>query len=774
MDTRQIRHHTTIAFLIDSLFDDYQITLWKSTLQACRGAGINFISFLGGILWFKHFFQGSRNKIYDLVSAERIDGIIACSNTFFYNTPKDEMECYFREKFNFIPLVSVGTQLDGFPSIVSNNKIGMKELLRHLITVHGYKKIAFINGLKMNIDAYERFMAYKEILAEYEIPYDKNLVFDGEFTLESGRKAVLEILDKRKVQCDVIAAANDLMAVSVISELLHRGIDIPSGIAVTGFDNSPVLYGYYPPLTTISQPVAEMGRQAVRIISDLIGGGKVDPVTVLPTFPVIRSSCGCGMSFVDENEPDYSDALDVVFKNYSPEISFIRDSKNDKKNNAGTVVLDGLLNSLEDKIKQSIMESSPAIFYSYLRKIIHQLFIQKLKINDYYFIINPVFSSLKQSMDYRYINDIDHLQAQCMKILLRVDNYMQTRTQMVIEKDKAIVYRFVQRLSTSISREYILKAFEEELPDIGIKNFFIFIFTDEDEGKKTMAVLDFFISMDNTFEINKELKEFPANRLFPGNIRDDKVTFDIVVYPLFFKSENFGYFICSIGSFDTIIYEILHGQISGALKTSKMMTQLNDYAQKLEMLVDERTKELNKLNLDLKKANSKLENLSNIDGLTSSFNRRFFNGQLQRDWARAIRDTSILSLLLIDIDHFKRINDTIGHQGGDECLIKLVCIIKQIVKRTTDFVCRYGGEEFAIILPSIKKSDAVMLAEEIRKTVENTKFYFRDKVIRLTISIGGCSMLPRRNLKHSLLISMADKALYEAKESGRNNVKFDN
>jgi len=157
--------------------------------------------------------------------------------------------------------------------------------------------------------------------------------------------------------------------------------------------------------------------------------------------------------------------------------------------------------------------------------------------------------------------------------------------------------------------------------------------------------------------------------------------------------------------------------------------------------------------------------LSNLDGLTELFNHRSFHERLEKEIYRAQQYDLNFSLLMMDIDDFKKLNDTYGHLAGDQHLRSIARILKFIL-RETDFVARYGGEEFAVILPETPLEGARSAAERIRSSVENQDF---GKNIRVTLSIG-VSSYPDHGVKKNDLIEKADKALYKAKELGKNRV----
>lgn len=160
--------------------------------------------------------------------------------------------------------------------------------------------------------------------------------------------------------------------------------------------------------------------------------------------------------------------------------------------------------------------------------------------------------------------------------------------------------------------------------------------------------------------------------------------------------------------------------------------------------------------------------LTIIDGLTQTYNKRYLLDFLEREMARCSRHGRPLSLLLFDIDHFKKVNDTLGHLAGDYVLRELAHLFKTRIRREECFA-RYGGEEFALVLPETGHENSVYLADKLRKLVESHRFEFEEKPIRLTISGGVADMLPQHD--HPLaFLKAADARLYEAKRQGRNRI----
>ncbi|MCE0759337.1 diguanylate cyclase [Marinobacter sp. G11] len=186
----------------------------------------------------------------------------------------------------------------------------------------------------------------------------------------------------------------------------------------------------------------------------------------------------------------------------------------------------------------------------------------------------------------------------------------------------------------------------------------------------------------------------------------------------------------------------------------------------LETRVRERTEEL-------EQANDQLRSMSLTDGLTRVANRRRFDDKLDIEWNRAMRHDQELSLLMLDIDHFKKVNDSFGHLVGDDCLVSLAATLQGEILRASDLVARYGGEEFAVLLPATDGEGARQVAERMRQAVAGKPVPSGQggTPVELTISVGVATMRPAIGAGSQELVRRADEALYAAKTNGRNRVE---
>ncbi|QQE63642.1 diguanylate cyclase [Leptolyngbya sp. BL0902] len=213
----------------------------------------------------------------------------------------------------------------------------------------------------------------------------------------------------------------------------------------------------------------------------------------------------------------------------------------------------------------------------------------------------------------------------------------------------------------------------------------------------------------------------------------------------------------------------LAGQLSLAIQQADLFQQLQ-----AELREKERAEaQLIQINADLSRTQALLEQLADTDGLTQIANRRSFDRRLDQEWARLAREQQPLSILLFDVDYFKRYNDTYGHQQGDRCLVAIAQAAQQVIGRSADFLARYGGEEFIIILPNTPRAGAMAVAEAVRQAVVALQLPHRTSPVAsvVTLSIGVSSLVPTSEDTPFTPVHQADQALYQAKQAGRNRTQ---
>lgn len=234
------------------------------------------------VLLFTRYSETEREEMVSLLVDGRVDGVVFIAPHFNHKTVELATSLH-------MPCVTVsGTSVPGTCSFVSDSRLGIHQAMQHLFDL-GHRKIAHVAGRLDMSDAVERLRAYQEFLIDHGLDYREDWVAMGQFVIDGGRRALHQFL-QLKDRPTAIVCANDEMAIGVLVEALNSGIKIPQEISVVGFDDSPRSAQVYPALTTIRQPIGEMGAAAAIALHDLIEGREPDPENLFPTELVVRDS----------------------------------------------------------------------------------------------------------------------------------------------------------------------------------------------------------------------------------------------------------------------------------------------------------------------------------------------------------------------------------------------------------------------------------------------------------------------------------------------------
>jgi len=291
--SRAGRRGPTIGVIMDNIFGESRSSLWPGIADTVRAHGGRLLCFAGGYLHDPDDFSRRGNFIYDLIDSGRLDGLIVWASSLASYVGFAALR-RFCDRYRPLPMVSIGVTLEGIPGILLDSYDGMKQVMRHLITVHGRRRLAFVRGPEGHRDADERYRAYLDALQEFGLPLLPELISPCYKWYEPGGRAAVELfLDERRASFDAVVCVNDQVAVDAMDTLRAHGLRVPEDVSVTGFDNTPLGRLVTPPLTSVPWRMYERGRQAVNLLMALMAGEPAPAQVLLPTRLVVRQSCGC-------------------------------------------------------------------------------------------------------------------------------------------------------------------------------------------------------------------------------------------------------------------------------------------------------------------------------------------------------------------------------------------------------------------------------------------------------------------------------------------------
>ena len=293
-----MRIDTTIGFFLATIHTGASREMWPAILDEAARSGVNLVCFPGGRLDEKTEFENQRNAVYELADPGYLDGILSWASSLGGQIEASRLES-FHQAHASVPTMLMTQRLHGFPVVRIDAYTGMRNLVDHLITVHGMDRIAFIRGPAEHQSAQERYAAFLDALAGRGIPCDMSLVI-GPYRWDAGDEAVREILDARNLvpghDFKALIGASDLLAFKAVQALATRGYSVPGDIAVAGFNDTIESRLSHPPMTTVAMPFQAQGTSSLGILLELLAGKTIAQDTVLASRLVVRQSCGCDSS----------------------------------------------------------------------------------------------------------------------------------------------------------------------------------------------------------------------------------------------------------------------------------------------------------------------------------------------------------------------------------------------------------------------------------------------------------------------------------------------
>jgi diguanylate cyclase (GGDEF)-like protein len=626
------------------------------------------------------------------------------------------------------PLVFIGTGA-GTPAIIVDNEAGIHLAVEHLAE-HGHRAIAFIAGDETDPgDTQFRLTAYRDSVRTLGLSDDPRLMEFGQHW-EGGGYAAMKRLLAAGVKFSAVVCSNDESAVGALRAIHEAGLRVPWDVALTGFDDHLTALAQVPPLTSVHYPLFETGYRALLLLRKRLeqGPGGVPEITRVSTWLVPRQSCGCLPEAVNAAavgiEPGGGPAESADFK---AELAHAMvESLLAEATPATLRDIRPLCDRLVESFFLSLQDGDLSHFQIALIEILQRIETMDDDAHAWQAAVSILRAGtlklLSDEIDPRREEHAEDLLHQARTLISESARRRYTRMQLQQTQNEEAMGRLTARLLSSLDENQINSTLQDHLPRVGIRNGYVAFF-EPWEGDPVGG------SRLRTYRKEAPDLRFETRRFPPAGLYPEDEPFNAVLLPLIFQEEKMGYAVFDGGNLVPLATVVR--QLASALKSAEL--------------------------------HAKVLELSLTDALTGVHNRRFFELLLQKEVERSQRYNRRLATIMIDIDHFKRYNDSFGHPAGDDALRRLAGDIQNNARRGLDVVTRYGGEEFAIILPETDTDGAMIVAENIRRSIAADNRFLR----ALTVSLG-ISSLSGDQLNHDSLLDRADRALYQAKAQGRN------
>lgn len=765
--------------------DAYHTQILAGVNDYARENGINLICFVTGRLSSPYDWERSRSVLLKFIDKNNIDGLLVLPAIGFYETKQNVVNLL--KRYHDIPIVTVNESYGDFHCVSVDNYAGMRQIVEHVIKTHGCRRIAFIKGIAENGEARDRYDAYRDTLEFHGIPFDPELVYQGNYIFSSGSDAVKYLLEQG-ISFDAIVSANDNMAIGALTELYKRWGKIPENLPVTGFDNAES--SWFHSLTTVHQPFYEQAGIAVDMLARLVRNELLPRMVKIPTDLILRSSCGCASfrmmeAFVEPSHFSSTQQSETEFKEgLLKELAILHETTGDEN----PEIRQGLVEREEMLIGALMAECESGIthkdFLDYWKNLILWAAAQKINLT----IMHDLLSLLRKKIYSRYAGRMDALrvenlfQAARIQISETVLRTMSTMNNLAYMQNDTLD-RLGEELSAHMEIKHQMTLLRKMLPEFGIPKGYVALYENHDSMEYARLILAF--NGDKQIFTGNQGIRFLVRDFLPDEVVTDleQERFSVVVQALHLGDDQLGYVVFGFETKIGKIFERIRYRLSMALKGTLLLESVLNQASHLEQQVNERTQDLSltnrqlikeiskreKAEKELKKTlkvlegyNKELHHRSIRDELTRLYNRRGFMELGIKHFIGAQSLQKGFLMLFADLDNLKQINDTYGHSEGDQALIRTATILGQAFG-PDDIVARLSGDEFTIIVPDAFPDDLAAIRKRLHQRFEKHAKASR-KPYKLSISLGGAYYDPKSEHAFDDLLRLADESLYEEKQ----------
>lgn len=556
-----------IGAFIAQLDDAYQRSVWQGISNRARETGHGLVCFIGQRLDAPATAEASRNIAYRMARHDTIDGLIVLSTTIstFLGLPGVQKILENKD----IPQVSVGLPIPGLANVLVDSAPAMTELVQHVLRRHGKRRIALLAGPTGHKEADEREAVFREVMHQEGVTFDERLLVRGSFLRPSGCEAARQLL-AQGIPFDALICLNDRMALGAMEELREAGLTIPADVMVTGFDDIGEARWESPPLTTVSQPLEQLGSAAVDMILDLLAG-RTPANRVLDCSLVIRQSCGCpplrSLPLALENEDLEQDPAERAI------VAALSD-----------FALRGEAEAFLQLLNGALLEASndaPALA-QWRRKL------QAIRLRCH---PDPISTPLM------------HLYSEALVLIGEAESRHQAAARIASEEQQFLMRELSAQLAGAFGMAPMLAHLAQGLERLRIRYGFLALFDGPVQaGGKTVPpgsrLIMAHLPSGEPYHMDPTVV-FPSIQLLPHGMTGLIKGGEWVLEPLVYHDEPLGYLLLEGGIRDPSVYETLRDQISSTLKGSLLMEQIQHHEHDLETQVSSRTQELRQANQDL-------------------------------------------------------------------------------------------------------------------------------------------------------------------------------
>jgi signal transduction histidine kinase/DNA-binding LacI/PurR family transcriptional regulator len=596
----------TIGLIIPQFWTGSSFPLYRGIKDALEKYQANLLCFQGYYISDRpESIAELGNVVYDLVKRERLNGVIIRTGSIKNHQQKLKL-LEFCRGYHPLPMVSIGSAIEGLPNILVDNYNGMHEMATHLIQVHGYRKICFIRGPEDNQDANIRYQAYLDVLQEQAIDFNPDLVSPpGVWNFEWGVTATRAILKKVNNRLEAIIASSDEIARGVIKELTAQGIDIPDKVGVVGFNDNRHAYASIAPLTTVNINLYERAWKAIEIIFDSFDGKPLPKEITVPSIFVIRQSCGCPSAGVRAVEIAQRTKLSGLFKGKKPKVLEQEKLKQEVLKAFEQQVNEQLIIWIEkfvDSFLRQLQNPAKGTFIPQFEALLHQFALTGCDLSRWHWALNVLARESENVLTGDENDQIQHILQLARVVLGEVATNEQKHFLMLVEERNATIHDISNRFSNIYDLEKIIEFLAIELPRLGIPACYLSLY-ENPETPAGSARLLLAYNEQGRLPLPSGGLVFPSTRLIPDGLISEEQRNTLILEPLFYGENQLGFTLFKISSLERSFYELFPTQLSSTLWKAILLNK----EKQVEALLYKQTQDLARSNLELTERATELE-----------------------------------------------------------------------------------------------------------------------------------------------------------------------
>jgi DNA-binding LacI/PurR family transcriptional regulator len=564
----------TVGVLVDWFKDSYQSTVLAGLSDAALRGNTNLVIFAGGVLGAPAADGLDRNFVFDLPGPRNVDGMVVLGCALSNQLGTAAVEALV-SRWSPMPLASVALALPGIPSVLLDEAPGMRQALEHLVARHGCRRIAFIRGPAVNAEAERRYAIYRTVLADHGIELDPRLVCEGTFLPVSGAAAVATLVDERKVDFDAVVASNDYMALAAIAAIQERGVQVPSDVAVVGFDDLEETRYSTPPLTTVRQPVRQNGETGLELVLAQLEGREAPAETIGATELVTRQSCGCvsGLARAGRAGPvtPTPTGIESLLREHA---GALRDQMAQAVQGAAATLDAGWNRRLLEALEAELRGAGVGLFANTLDGLLGSLVTAGEDVAAWQGMVSTLRRLLLPALANEPLRlvaaeDIWH---EARILISDLAERAQAQQRLRAQTLARALHESSTALRATQDMPALVAALAAQLPRLGIPGCWLALFEGREGAARTRARLT--LAWRDGAPIAADGgggdRVFDVAELVPRDALPANRRFTLVVEPLYFRGEPFGFLVLERGPREGIVYEALGEQVSNALQRIRL------------------------------------------------------------------------------------------------------------------------------------------------------------------------------------------------------------